>query len=207
MISKSIFRSKCIIFFADSSIAGAWGKSVKSSTELREPLFCCVRRQTGGRLSNCPKWLKLKCVKQLRTLVIHFHLPNLLSPLHTSVTGSFKINGMEILKLVCFLRTQLMYQEHLHIAQTLRSTMNGELCALHQCSFMATQGDEETFPPPVTEVASVGTNKLQDKEFISRSYADHQFGHDALKLKCRRTMNQSNKTNLAREGSRNYPYF
>ena len=91
MISKSIFRSKFIIFFADSSIAGAWGKSVKSSTELREPLFCCVRRQTGGRLSNCPKWLKLKCVKQLRTLVIHFHLPNLLSPLHTSVTGSFKI--------------------------------------------------------------------------------------------------------------------
>ena len=110
MISKSIFRSKCIIFFADSSIAGAWGKSVKSSTELREPLFCCVRRQTGGRLSNCPKWLKLKCVKQLRTLVIHFHLPNLLSPLHTSVTGSFKINGMKIPKLVCFLRTQLMYQ-------------------------------------------------------------------------------------------------
>ena len=108
MISKSIFRSKCIIFFADSSIAGAWGKSVKSSTELREPLFCCVRRQTGGRLSNCPKWLKLKCVKQLRTLVIHFHLPNLLSPLHTSVTGSLKINGMEILKLVCFLRTQLI---------------------------------------------------------------------------------------------------
>ena len=81
------------------------------------------------------------------------------------------------------------------------------LCALHRCSFMATQGDEETFPPPVTEVASVGTNKLQDKEFISRSYADHQFGHDALKLKCRRTMNQSNKTKLAREGSRNYPYF
>ena len=108
MISKSIFRSKCIIFFADSSIAGAWGKSVKSSTELREPLFCCVRRQTGGRLSNCPKWLKLKCVKQLRTLVIHFHLPNLLSPLHTSVTGSFKIDGMKIPKLVCFLRTQLI---------------------------------------------------------------------------------------------------
>ena len=78
MISKSIFRSKCIIFFADSSIAGAWGKSVKSSTELREPLFCCVRRQTGGRLSNCPKWLKLKCVKQLRTLVLHFHLLTLL---------------------------------------------------------------------------------------------------------------------------------
>ena len=64
----------CVAFaFAGKSVN--WSSRSLCSALLRLCSPVLPRwRQTGGRLANCPKWLKLKCVKQLRTLVIHFHL-------------------------------------------------------------------------------------------------------------------------------------
>ena len=50
-------------------IAGICGEIRK----LNSLVFFVEDRQVAGA-AKCPKWLKLKCVEQLRTLVIHFHL-------------------------------------------------------------------------------------------------------------------------------------